>query len=149
MVCCWMPARETQEASPSSTLTPHPIGNAHHAQGWNQNGFWPTRLPRAALWCRGVTVQSAVSPPGLSQTSRNGSCCSLRWEPPLRGVFVLSLGARLVCGKNRKQEGSCHQLWVVGSSTSPQCFCLLEARDELCSIHLSNSQLGAEDVCWW
>lgn len=55
---------------------------------------------------------------------------------------MLSLGARLVCGKNRKQEGSCHQLWVVGSSTSPQCFCLLEAGDELCSIGLNSSQLG-------
>lgn len=55
---------------------------------------------------------------------------------------MLSLGALLVCGKNRKQEGSCHQLWEAGSPTSPQCFCPSEAEDELTSIYLNSLQLG-------
>lgn len=59
---------------------------------------------------------------------------------------MLSLGALLLCGTNRKQEGRCHQLWEVGSSTSPQRFCLSEeAKDELRSIHLNSSQLGPKN----
>lgn len=62
----------------------------------------------------------------------------------VRSVCAESQGAASVCGKNRKQEGSCHQPWAVGSSTSPQCFCLSEAKDEQSSIYLNSSQLGPE-----
>lgn len=132
---------------PASTLTPRPLGNTHHAQGWNQNGSGPQA-------CR-------EQPPG-TEGSRCGLLFHLLLASPrpleteatllievgaalVRSVCAESQGAASVCGKNRKQEGSCHQPWAVGSSTSPQCFCLSEAKDEQSSIYLNSSQLGPEN----